>query len=107
MHWFYLILGIILEVCAATLIPVTKGFTKLFPTLWVGVLYMAALYLLSMTAKVLPIPITYAIWAGGGIVLLAMVSIYRGFAPNNATLLGMLLIVLGIVTIHLYGNVGK
>lgn len=101
----YLLAGIVVEVAAASIIPYTKGFTKLYPTLAVGTCYMVALYFLSLTTKTLPIPVTYAIWAGGGIVLLTTISMASGFTPNAYTVLGITMIVAGIVTINLLGGI--
>ncbi|MDK9758879.1 QacE family quaternary ammonium compound efflux SMR transporter, partial [Vibrio sp. D173a] len=77
----------------------------LYATFAVGVCYMVALYFLSLTSKTLPIPITYAIWAGGGIVLLTTVSMASGFTPSLFTTLGIAMIVAGIVVINLLGGI--
>ena len=74
MHWIYLTFAICAEIIGSSAIKLSEGFTKPGPTA-IGLLGFAlALYLLSLTLKVLPLGITYAIWAGVGIVLVTLIS---------------------------------
>ena len=49
--------------------------------------------------------VMYAIWSGLGIVLVAVVAaIYYKQIPDIATIIGMVLIVVGVVVMHLFSN---
>jgi small multidrug resistance pump len=53
----------------------------------------------------MPVAITYAIWSGAGIVLVAMVGVllYKQI-PDIPAVIGMGLIVAGITTINVYSK---
>ena len=103
----YLLLAfaIVSEVIGSTFIVKSEGFTKLVPSLTVLVLYSIAFYLLSQVVKVIPLGITYAIWAGVGIVLTA----FLGFIVFKQTLdlaamIGIALIISGVIVINLFST---
>src|SRR5690606_7761309 len=103
----YLLLAcaIIAEVIGSTFLVKSEGFTKLWPSLAVLVLFSIAFYLLSQVVKVIPLGITYAIWRGVGIVLRAFI----GFLVLKQHLdipavVGMVLIIAGVIVINLFSN---
>ncbi len=61
-------LAIICEVAGSSFLQKSEQFSKLVPTLAMGILYAAAFFLLSQALKVLTLGVAYAIWAGLGIV---------------------------------------
>ena len=97
--------AIISEVIGSTFLVKSEGFTKLTPSLAVAVLFCLAFYLLSQVIKVIPLGIAYAIWAGVGIVLTALIGyfIFRQSLDIPA-MLGIALIVAGVVVINLFSN---
>ncbi|MFH7767057.1 DMT family transporter [Acinetobacter sp. BSP-28] len=97
--------AIISEVIGSTFLVKSEGFTKLLPSLVVVVLFSLAFYLLSQVIKVIPLGIAYAIWAGVGIVLTALIGyfIFRQSLDLPA-MLGIALIVAGVVVINLFSN---
>lgn len=105
MSYLYLVIAIIAEVVATSALKASEGFSKLLPSLLVIFGYGVAFYLLSRVIKTLPVGITYAIWAGLGIVLVALVSavIYRQI-PDTPAIVGMGLIVAGVVVINLFSQ---
>ncbi|WP_194089320.1 DMT family transporter [Vibrio hibernica] len=106
-HWLFLGIAIISEVVATSAMKSAEGFTKLVPSLIVVVGYLIAFYCLSMTLKVLPVGIAYAIWAGLGIVLVAIVSWFLyGQKLDFPAILGMALIILGVMVINVFSNTG-
>ena len=103
----YLLLAfaIVSEVIGSTFIVKSEGFTKLVPSLTVLVLYSIAFYLLSQVVKVIPLGITYAIWAGVGIVLTAFLGfIVFKQSLNLAAMIGIALIISGVIVINLFST---
>lgn len=74
MPWLYLALAIVSEVIGTSFLKLSAGFTKLIPSLIVVVCYALAFYLLALSLKSLKVGIAYAIWAGLGVALLAVIG---------------------------------
>ncbi|MBN2647267.1 MAG: multidrug efflux SMR transporter [Thiotrichales bacterium] len=105
MGYLYLALAIFTEVTATSALKASAEFTKLGPSILVVVGYAASFYFLSLVLKTVPLGITYAIWAGMGIVLIAVVDavLYKQI-PDLAAVIGMSLIVAGVLVIHLFSK---
>ncbi|OYV01293.1 MAG: QacE family quaternary ammonium compound efflux SMR transporter, partial [Burkholderiales bacterium PBB5] len=56
--------AIVLEVAATTCLKASDGFTKLGSSIATAVGYAGSFYCLSMTLKVLPVGVVYALWSG-------------------------------------------
>ena len=106
MAYIYLALAIIAEVVGTSALKATEGFTRPGPSLVVIVGYAIAFYLLSLVLHTVPVGIAYAIWAGLGIVLVALVGlVLYGQRPDLPAVLGIALIVTGVVVIQLFSRV--
>jgi len=105
MHYLYLGLAIVAEVIGTTALKAADGFTNLWPSVLVIAGYGAAFFLLSLVLQRIPVGIAYAVWAGLGIVLVAVAGavIYRQ-VPDLAALVGMALIVAGVVIMQLFSK---
>ena len=105
MAYFYLALAIVAEVAATSALKASDEFTKLVPSLIVIAGYGVAFYLLALVLRVIPLGITYAVWAGLGIVLVAMMGaiLYRQI-PDLPAIIGMGLIVTGVVVINVFSK---
>ena len=105
MAYALLAMAIISEVIGSTFLVKSEGFTKLLPSLAVVVLFSLAFYLLSQVIKVIPLGIAYAIWAGVGIVLTALIGyfVFRQ-SLDFAAMIGIALIISGVVVINLFSN---
>ena len=101
MTYLYLFMAILAEVIATSALKSAEGFTKLAPSLVVVVGYGAAFYLLSLVLRHMTVGVTYAIWSGVGIVLVALVGVvvFREI-PDTPAIIGMGLIVAGVTVIH-------
>ena len=89
------------EVVATSLIPATQGFTRPLPTIAAIAGYIVAIFTLSLVAKVLPLGIVYALWAGLGIVLIAAVGwLVLGQRLDVWAMIGIALILAGVVVIN-------
>ncbi|MGM0825400.1 MAG: DMT family transporter [Pseudomonadota bacterium] len=105
MTFVYLVLAIIAEVVATSALKASEGFTRPLPSLLVVGGYGVAFYLLSLVLRTLPVGITYAIWAGLGIVLVTLVGmVVFGEKPDAAALVGIGLIVAGVVMLQVFSK---
>lgn len=103
-HWFFLTSAIILEVAGTISMKFSDGFTKLIPSVSMAIFYIASLAMLTLALKKIELSIAYAIWAGVGTALIAMVGIFY-FNETATTLkfVSILLIVIGVVGLNLGG----
>ena len=105
MAYLYLALAILAEMVATSALKTSEEFTKLFPSMVVLIGYGVAFYFMTLVLRTIPIGITYAIWSGVGIILIAVIgAIFYKEIPDFPAILGMGLIVLGVVVIHLFSK---
>ena len=97
MHYVYLVIGILTEICGSTLLKFTDGFQKKF---------LAALCLLAYgiaySMQVLPLNIAYATWSGAGTLLtmiIGMVLFKERFRMSGY--IGLVLLLGGIIALNL------
>lgn len=101
----FLLLAILFETSATTLLKVSDGFSKLLPTIASIILYVLSFYCLSNCLKTVPIGIAYAIWSALGIVLVTLVGIIAfKQTPDWAAIIGILLIIIGVGVLNLFSN---
>lgn len=102
MNWIYLLIAIISEVIATSALKATEGFTRLFPSFIVIVGYASAFYFLSLTLRVMPVGIAYAVWSGLGVLLVSLVGLFLFEQRLDwAGWLGIGLICSGVAVINL------
>jgi small multidrug resistance pump len=106
MTYVYLAIAIIGEVAATSALKASAQFSRLVPSIIVVFGYGVAFYCLSIVLKELPVGITYAVWAGAGVVLVTVVAmlLYRQI-PDLPALIGMGLIISGVAVIHLFSDI--
>ncbi|OSZ78323.1 QacE family quaternary ammonium compound efflux SMR transporter [Chitinophagaceae bacterium IBVUCB1] len=105
MKYVYLFIAIVSEVVATSSLKASEGFTKLWPSILVVVGYALAFYFLSITVKVMPVGISYAIWSGVGIVLVTIAGIYfYKQVPDLPAIIGMALIAAGVLVINIFSK---
>lgn len=104
-HWLYLSIAIVAEVVGTSFLKSAEGFTRLAPSIAVVVSYVVAFFFLGLALKTLPVGIAYAIWAGVGVALIALVG-HAVFdqALDAPAVLGMALIVAGVVIINVFSQ---
>ena len=100
-----LFFAILSEVIATSALKFSEGFTKLVPSVIVVAGYGLSFYLLSLSLKVFPIGIAYAIWSGVGLVLtvIAGMLIWKE-SLDWARVTGILLIIAGIILINVFSK---
>ncbi|SFI38774.1 SMR family transporter [Nitrosomonas sp. Nm34] len=104
-QWILLSLAILSEVIATSFLKATEGFTRFWPSLVVVVGYLLAFYLLSLTLKIIPVGIAYAIWSGAGVVLIAIIGwLFLEQSLDIPAIIGLLLIVAGVLIINVFSK---
>jgi small multidrug resistance pump len=100
-----LFVAICLEVTGTAALQASQQFTRLWPTVLMACCYAGSLFLLSVTLKVMPVGIAYAIWSGVGIVLIALIG-YAVFGQklDMPAVMGLALIVAGVVVVNVFSN---
>ena len=100
-----LLIAITLEVIGTNFLQRSQQFTKLAPTLAMGLCYAASFYFLSLVLRTMPLGVAYAIWSGLGIVLVSMIGFVAfGQKLDLAAIVGIGLIVAGVVVINLLSD---
>ena len=103
MEYLYLAIAIISEVVATSALKSTTGFTRLMPTIVVVIGYGTAFYFLSLCLQRIPIGVAYAIWAGVGIGLMAIMGlVVHDQRLDLAGVVGIGLIAAGVVVINVF-----
>ncbi|HDC5776310.1 TPA: quaternary ammonium compound efflux SMR transporter QacG [Staphylococcus aureus] len=105
MHYLYLFISIATEIIGTSFLKTSEGFTKLWPTLGTLLSFGICFYFLSLTIKFLPLNITYATWAGLGLVLTTIISVI--VFKENVNLISIIsigLIVIGAVLLNVFGE---
>lgn len=105
MPWLYLAIGVISEVVATSALHMCNGFTKIFPSIIVIAGYALAFYFFSLTLRFIPLGIAYAIWAGMGIALVAIVGYLFFHQPLDLpAIIGISLIICGAVVLNVFSK---
>jgi len=104
-YWLFLFAAILSEVTATSSLKASAGFTKVIPSVIVVVGYGLSFYFLSLVLKAIPIGIAYAVWAGLGIVLLALVGwVFFGQSLDTPALIGIALILAGVIIMNVFST---
>ena len=108
MAYAYLLIAILSEVLATSMLKASHGFTKLIPSIVTFIGYSVSFYFLSMVLKYIPMGISYAIWSGLGIVLISIVGLLVFKQELDMPgIFGMVLIISGVIVIHLFSGSAK
>lgn len=101
MSYFFLSLGIVFEIASLVALKETAGFTRPIPVLLFVFGMATSFYLESLALRTLPIGMTYAVWAGVGIVGMALIgALVYGENLNGGAVLGLVLILAGVLVLY-------
>ena len=101
--YIFLFIAIFCEVAGTMLLPISKNFTKLAPTIALATFYLIAFYLLTFVVNKLPIAIVYATWSGLGIFTIAILGyIFFKQTLSWQAVLGLFFIVIGVILVNAY-----
>lgn len=105
MHWLYLALAIVAEVVATSALKTAAGFTRPLPSLLVVLGYGVAFYFLSLSLRVVPVGVAYAIWSGVGTALIAVIGwLLFGQTLDLPAWIGLALIVAGVAVLQVFSR---
>ncbi|PVY77532.1 small multidrug resistance pump [Tamilnaduibacter salinus] len=105
--WLLLSLAIVSEVVGTSALKSSDGFTRLWPSIMVVVGYGLAFYCLALVLRTIPVGIAYAVWAGTGVALMALVGwLVYGQRLDVPGIVGILLIVAGVFVLNIYSSAG-
>ena len=102
MSWLYLSLAILFEVGGTVSLKMSNGFSVLGPSVVVVVFYGISILFLALALKTMDVGTAYAVWAGLGTALVAIVGIF--YFDESATILKLVflgMIIAGVVGLHL------
>lgn len=103
--WMLLSAAILAEVFGTSFLKASEGFTRLWPSLAVIGGYVVAFYCLSLALREVPVGIAYAIWAGAGVALIAVIGwLFLGQALDAAAVAGIGLIVAGVIVLNVFSD---
>ncbi|MEQ8426647.1 MAG: multidrug efflux SMR transporter [Gammaproteobacteria bacterium] len=101
-HWFILAIAIVLEVAGTTSLKLSDGLSRLIPTLCMALFYIASVGALALAVKKIEVSIAYAVWAGAGTALIALIGIlYFNESANLVKVVSILLIITGVAGLNL------
>ena len=106
MSWIYLTLAIIFEVAGTTCMKLSEGFTKIFPSIAMFILYGLCFTLMPLVLKKIDVSVAYAIWSGMGTALIAAIGIlWFKEAATALKVVSIIFIIIGIVGLNLGGGI--
>jgi small multidrug resistance pump len=94
----YLLLAILFEVAGTTSMKLSNGFEKMTPSIFIFVFYIVSFVFLTLSLKRLEVSLAYAIWAGLGTFLIALIGVF--FFQESMTVIkacSLLLIITGVI----------
>lgn len=104
-YYLFLAGAILCEIAGTSALKASRGFTVPAWAVLTAVAYGGSFWLLGLTLKGMSLGVAYAIWAGVGTVLTAVVGfIVFKERPDAAALLGMGLIIAGVTVMHLFSK---
>ena len=100
--WLLLAFAILLELSGTICLKLSHGFSRLLPSIGVVCFYLGSFALMAQSLKSLEVGIVYAIWAGVGTALIAVVGVMAfGESVTAFKILGLLLIIGGTLLLRL------
>ncbi|PBC77260.1 small multidrug resistance pump [Streptomyces sp. TLI_235] len=105
MPYLLLALAIASEVCATSLLKLTDGFSRLWPSIGVALGYVLSFLLLGRALKHIPVSVAYAVWSGAGTAAVAAIGATFFAEPlGRLQWLGIALVIAGVIVINLRGG---
>lgn len=104
MSYLYLFIAIITEITGSISLKASEGFTRLYPSLSAIFSLIICFYFFSLAMKELPLSLSYATWAGLGLVLSTVFSVL--IFKESLNLIGVISIVFITIGIVLLNTIG-
>ena len=104
--YIFLILAIIFGTASNSFAKNAEGFTLWIPSFISALTIILCMYALSNFMKIIPIGVTYASFAGLTIIATTVVGIIKyNQMPNLYTIIGLVLIIMGVIMVNLMSKV--
>lgn len=101
MAWIAVITAGLLEVAFATMLKLSNGFTKIWPSIGFIVFAAGSFSLLNLSLKVLPIGTAYAVWTGIGAAGTAILGMIIFKDPVSiARITAIAFIIVGVILLN-------
>ena len=105
MHWIYLIIAGLLEICWAVGLKHTQGFSRTGPTIATLACMGASFYLLSASLKTIPMGTAYAVWTGIGAAGTAIIGmLFLGEPRAVMRIVCLVMIIAGTVGLKIFSG---
>lgn len=102
-HSLLLAIAIAFEIAATTMLKLSEGFTRPWPTFLSIAGYVVSFYLLSVALLKIPVSVAYAIWSGAGTAAVAVIGVlWLGEAIDLVKIVAIMLIIIGVVLLNLH-----
>ena len=106
--YIILIVAVALGTAANGFAKGAQGFTLLIPSFLTAITIVGCMYALSLVMKTIPVGITYASFAGLCIIATTVVGIFKfNQMPNLYTIIGLVLIIVGVLMVNLLGDINS
>ncbi len=103
-YWLYLTLAIACEVLGTTFLKLSDGFTKLVPSILVGIFYILTFPFFSLALKKMSVSVAYTVWSAVGTACVALIGYFFFKEQMSAVkIIAITMIVAGIVMLNLTG----
>ena len=100
--YLLLAIAIALGIVSTSMLKASCGFTKLMPSVAFIAGMGTCFYIFSKSLLLLPLGIAYAIWAGVGTALTALVAVFIWHEQMDLTTgLGILFIIIGVILLNI------
>jgi small multidrug resistance pump len=107
-HWIFLMFSIVTEVAGTTSLKLSEGFSKPVYTVLIFVFYGISFYFFSLSLKRLDLGTAYAIWAGLGTALIALIGVlYFRDGMDMIKAVSLAAIIAGVIGLNLSGAQGS
>jgi small multidrug resistance pump len=104
--YIFLAIAIFFGTASNSFAKSAEGFTLWIPSLISAITIILCMYSLSNVMKSIPIGITYASFAGLTIIATTVVGIIKyNQMPNLYTIIGLVLIIMGVIMVNLMSKV--
>ena len=106
--YLFLVLAVALGTASNSFAKSAEGFTLWMPSIITAITIVLCMYALSQVMKGIPVGVTYASFAGLTIITTAVVGIIKyNQIPNFYTMIGLVLIVVGVLMVNLLGDINS
>ncbi len=106
--YLFLALAVFLGVTSNSFAKSAEGFTLLVPSIITAITIVLCMFALSIVMKTIPMGITYASFAGLAIIATVVVGVIKyNQIPNLYTIIGLLLIIVGVLMVNLLGDINS